>query len=170
MYNLYFATAKTVKVKTATETKPSSSYDFSKYTNQLMSPQGLALAGGILGLFLLHIFSGGKKGKLATSYWGGGKETARAKKKAIKQVTSPKCDSASLYIGVHKYKGQKLPKGSGGTPMYVPDVQRGTAVIGAPGSGKSFSAINPMLYSAIDQGFGIVLYDFKYPSQAKIAS
>ncbi len=171
MNNLYFATAKTVKVKQTQEAQPSaSSYNVSKYTNQLMSPQGLALAGGILALFLLQMFSAGKKGKLATSYWGGGKETACAKKKAIKQVTSPKCDSASLYIGVHKYKGQKLPKGSGGTPVYVPDVQRGTAVIGAPGSGKSFSAINPMLYSAIDQGFGIVLYDFKYPSQAKIAS
>lgn len=170
MNNLYLAQTPSTKVKTATESLPSSGYDFSKYTNQLMSPQGLALAGGILGLFLLQMFSGGKKGKLATSYWGGGQETNRAKKKAIKQVTSPKCDSASLYIGVHRYKGQKLPKGSGGTPMYVPDVQRGTAVIGAPGSGKSFSAINPMLYSAIDQGFGIVLYDFKYPSQAKIAS
>jgi type IV secretory pathway TraG/TraD family ATPase VirD4 len=170
MNNLYLAQTPSAKVKTATESLPSSGYDFGKYTNQLMSPQGLALAGGILGLFLLQMFSGGKKGKLATSYWGGGQETNRAKKKAIKQVTSPKCDSASLYIGVHKYKGQKLPKGSGGTPMYVPDVQRGTAVIGAPGSGKSFSAINPMLYSAIDQGFGIVLYDFKYPSQAKIAS
>lgn len=170
MNNLYLAQTPSTKVQTARESLPSSGYDFSKYTNQLMSPQGLALAGGILGLFLLQMFSGGKKGKLATSYWGGGQETNRAKKKAIKQVTSPKCDSASLYIGVHKYKGQKLPKGSGGTPMYVPDVQRGTAVIGAPGSGKSFSAINPMLYSAIDQGFGIVLYDFKYPSQAKIAS
>ena len=170
MNNLYLAQTPSTKVQTATESLPSSGYDFSKYTNQLMSPQGLALAGGILGLFLLQMFSGGKKGKLATSYWGGGQETNRAKKKAIKQVTSPKCDSASLYIGVHRYKGQKLPKGSGGTPMYVPDVQRGTAVIGAPGSGKSFSAINPMLYSAIDQGFGIVLYDFKYPSQAKIAS
>jgi type IV secretory pathway TraG/TraD family ATPase VirD4 len=146
MNNLYFATAKTVKVTQTQEAQPSaSSYNFSKYTNQLMSPQGLALAGGILALFLLQMFSAGKKGKLATSYWGGGKETACAKKKAIKQVTSPKCDSASLYIGVHKYKGQKPPKGSGGTPVYVPDVQRGTAVIGAPGSGKSFSAINPML-------------------------
>lgn len=170
MNNLYLAQTPSTKVQTARESLPSSGYDFSKYTNQLMSPQGLALAGGILGLFLLQMFSGGKKGKLATSYWGGGQETNRAKKKAIKQVTSPKCDSASLYIGVHRYKKQKLPKGSGGTPMYVPDVQRGTAVIGAPGSGKSFSAINPMLYSAIDQGFGIVLYDFKYPSQAKIAS
>jgi type IV secretory pathway TraG/TraD family ATPase VirD4 len=27
-----------------------------------------------------------------------------------------------------------------------------------------------MIYSAIDQGFPIVLYDFKYPTQAKVAS
>ncbi|MBW4512183.1 MAG: type IV secretion system DNA-binding domain-containing protein [Scytonematopsis contorta HA4267-MV1] len=144
--------------------------DFSKYTNQLMSPQGLSIVGGVGLILLLQMFGGGKKGKLATSYWGGDKEVKTAKKKALKQITSPKCDSASLYVGVHKYKGQKPPKGSGGVPLYVPDVQRGTAVIGAPGSGKSFSAINPMLYSAIDQGFGLVLYDFKYPSQAKIAS
>jgi len=144
--------------------------DLSKYTNQLMSPKGLALAGGILALFLLQMFSNGKKGKLATSYWGGAKETAQAKKKALKQISSPKCDSASLYIGVHKYNSLKQPKASGGVPLYVPDVQRGTAVIGAPGSGKSFSTINPMIYAAIDQGFGICLYDFKYPSQAKIAS
>ncbi|MBW4635085.1 MAG: type IV secretion system DNA-binding domain-containing protein [Iphinoe sp. HA4291-MV1] len=156
------------------EVKPStastgSADTFSKYANVLWSPQGLLLAGGILVVIALQMFNGGKKSKLATSYWGGGKETANAKKKAFKQITSPKCDSASLYVGIHKYKGMKLPKGSGGTPLYIPDVQRGTAVIGAPGSGKSFSAIDPMLYSAIDQGFGIVLYDFKYPSQAKIA-
>ncbi len=169
MNNLLIAT----KTKTVREVKSNSnnkSNDFSRYTNQLISPQGLAIAGGIIAVILLQMFSSGKKGKLATSYWGGDKETAQAKKKAFKQITSPKCDSASLYIGIHKCKGQKPPKGSGGVPLYVPDVQRGTAVIGAPGSGKSFSAINPMLYSAIDQGFGLVLYDFKYPSQAKIAS
>jgi type IV secretory pathway TraG/TraD family ATPase VirD4 len=169
MNNLLFAT----KTKTVREVKSNNnnkSNDFSRYTNQLISPQGLAIAGGIIAVILFQMFSSGKKGKLATSYWGGDKETKQAKKKALKQITSPKCDSASLYIGIHKYKGQKPPKGSGGVPLYVPDVQRGTAVIGAPGSGKSFSAINPMLYSAIDQGFGLVLYDFKYPSQAKIAS
>jgi type IV secretory pathway TraG/TraD family ATPase VirD4 len=169
MNNLLFSS----KTKTVREVKSNSnnkSNDFSRYTNQLISPQGLAIAGGIIAVILLQMFSSGKKGKLATSYWGGDKETAQAKKKAFKQIISPKCDSASLYIGIHKYKNQKPPKGSGGVPLYVPDVQRGTAVIGAPGSGKSFSAINPMLYSAIDQGFGLVLYDFKYPSQAKIAS
>lgn len=169
MNNLYLAQAQSV-VKTTID-KPASNQpnEYSKYTDILTSPQGLAILGGIGVVFLLQIFSGDKKGKLATSYWGGGTETARAKKKALKQIESPKCDSATLYIGTHQYKGQKKPKESGGTPLYVPDVQRGTAVIGAPGSGKSFSAINPMLYSAIDQGFGLVLYDFKYPSQARIA-
>lgn len=143
-----------------------------KYTSSLFSPNGIILAGCLLGIAAFSIFSGGKKGKLATSYFGGGKETAKAKKKALKQVTAPKCDSATLYIGRHKFKDgrTKGEKGSGGTPLYIPDVQRGTAVIGAPGSGKSFSAINPMIYSAIDQGFPIVLYDFKYPTQAKVAS
>ncbi|RUR83801.1 hypothetical protein PCC6912_20440 [Chlorogloeopsis fritschii PCC 6912] len=168
--NYLLATAKTKTVREVKADKKSSNQDFSKYTDKLISPQGLVLAGGIGLLLLLQLFSNGKKGKLATSYWGGAKETAQAKKKALKQITSPKYDSASLYIGVHRYKGQKPPKGSGGVPVYVPDVQRGTAVIGAPGSGKSFSAINPMIYSAIDQGFGIIIYDFKYPSQAKIAS
>ncbi|MEH1791443.1 type IV secretory system conjugative DNA transfer family protein [Nostoc sp.] len=170
MNNYLFATAKTKTVREVKANNKNSNTDFSKYTDKLMSPQGLLLAGGIGLMLLLQLFSNGKKGKLATSYWGGAKETAQAKKKALKQILAPKCDSASLYIGVHRYKGQKSPKGSGGVPVYVPDVQRGTAVIGAPGSGKSFSAINPMIYSAIDQGFGIVLYDFKYASQAKIAS
>ena len=170
MNNYLFVTTKAKTVREVKAAHKNSNPDFSKYTDKLMSPQGLLLAGGIGLLLLLQLFSNGKKGKLATSYWGGTKETAQAKKKALKQILAPKCDSASLYIGVHRYKGQKSPKGSGGVPVYVPDVQRGTAVIGAPGSGKSFSAINPMIYSAIDQGFGIVLYDFKYASQAKIAS
>ncbi|MEI2579868.1 type IV secretory system conjugative DNA transfer family protein [Scytonema sp. PRP1] len=143
-----------------------------KYTSSLFSPNGVILAGLLLGIAALSMFSGGKKGKLATSYFGGGKETAKAKKKALKQIASPKCDSATLYIGRHKFKNKRTKgeNGSGGTPLYITDVQRGTAVIGAPGSGKSFSAINPMIYSAIDQGFPIVLYDFKYPTQAKVAS
>ncbi|MBW4642688.1 MAG: type IV secretion system DNA-binding domain-containing protein [Goleter apudmare HA4340-LM2] len=143
-----------------------------KYTSSLFSPNGIILAGCLLGIAAFSIFSGGKKGKLATSYFGGGKETGKAKKKALKQVTAPKCDSATLYIGRHKFKDERTKgeKGIGGTPLYIPDVQRGTAVIGAPGSGKSFSAINPMIYSAIDQGFPIVLYDFKYPTQALVAS
>jgi type IV secretory pathway TraG/TraD family ATPase VirD4 len=46
--------------------------------------------------------------------------------------------------------------------LYFPDVQRGVFVCGAPGSGKTFSLINPLIRSSIDQGFPIALYDLKY--------
>ncbi|MBD2505633.1 type IV secretory system conjugative DNA transfer family protein, partial [Anabaena azotica] len=84
-------------------------------------------------------------------------------KKALLQIANPQCDSAALYIGKHQ-------EGGGGNTFYIPDVQRGTAVIGAPGSGKTFSAINPMIYSAIEQEYPCIVYDFKYPSQAKVAA
>ncbi|BAY73317.1 transfer complex protein TrsK-like protein (plasmid) [Trichormus variabilis NIES-23] len=141
-----------------------------KYTHQLFTPNGLIVL-SLLGTYILmRVFFGNSNNKkIATSYWGGAKETNTAKKRAIKQITQPKCDSAALYIGKHKIKGSK-EKTTNTFTFYIPDVQRGTAVIGAPGSGKTYSAINPMIYSAIDQGFPIVLYDFKYPSQAKVAA
>jgi type IV secretory pathway TraG/TraD family ATPase VirD4 len=39
--------------------------------------------------------------------------------------------------------------------------------MGGPGSGKTFSVIDQALLSAIDQGFPVLLYDFKYPTQSK---
>ncbi len=50
-------------------------------------------------------------------------------------------------------------------PVYVPDVQRGVAVMGGAGSGKTFSVIDPLIRSSIDQGFPTIVYDFKYPAQ-----
>ncbi|WP_193200319.1 type IV secretory system conjugative DNA transfer family protein [Nostoc sp. MG11] len=132
-----------------------------QYTHHLVSPTGLALSGAALAYIALNLLLGNSKNKrIATSYWGGKKEVSTAKKKALKQIASPKCDSASLWIG----------KRSLDFTLYVPDVQRGTVAIGAPGSGKTYSAINPMLFAAIEQGFPMILYDFKYPSQAKIAA
>ncbi len=51
--------------------------------------------------------------------------------------------------------------------LYVPDAQRSISVIGAPGTGKTFSVIDPLVASAIRQGFPTMLYDFKYPAQTK---
>ncbi len=52
-------------------------------------------------------------------------------------------------------------------PVYIPDVQRGIAVMGGAGSGKTFSVIDPLIRSSIDQGFPTIVYDFKYPAQTK---
>lgn len=46
---------------------------------------------------------------------------------------------------------------------------RGVLVIGTPGSGKSYSVINPAIRQMIDKGFAMCIYDFKYPDLAKIA-
>ena len=45
--------------------------------------------------------------------------------------------------------------------MWLPDIGRGTLVLGAPGSGKTFSTIDRMLESAFAQGFSVLLYDKK---------
>jgi len=63
---------------------------------------------------------------------------------------------------------RELQKFTSNERLYLPDMQRGTFVCGAPGSGKTFSVIDPLLRSAIEQGFPTVLYDFKYPGQAAI--
>jgi type IV secretory pathway TraG/TraD family ATPase VirD4 len=49
--------------------------------------------------------------------------------------------------------------------VWIPDTQRSIMVVGAPGSGKTFSAIDPMLRSIVEQGYPCILYDFKYPTQ-----
>ncbi|RMH41132.1 MAG: type IV secretory system conjugative DNA transfer family protein, partial [Gammaproteobacteria bacterium] len=49
--------------------------------------------------------------------------------------------------------------------IWIPDTQRSVMVVGAPGSGKTFSAIDPMLRAVVEQGYPLILYDFKYPTQ-----
>lgn len=143
--------------------------NITKYTHSIATPQGLGVIGMLVILAVMNYLSrhSNNKNKIGSSYWGSSKETSAAVKIAKKQIAAPQCDSAALYIGKLPDK-KKQEKGR--TPFFIPEVQRGTAVIGAPGSGKTFSAINPMVYSAIDQGFPIILYDFKYPSQAKIGA
>ncbi|MFD0764493.1 type IV secretion system DNA-binding domain-containing protein [Mucilaginibacter lutimaris] len=49
------------------------------------------------------------------------------------------------------------------------NVFRGTIVIGTPGSGKSFSIVNPFIRQLIAKGFAVCLYDFKFPDLGQIA-
>ncbi|MGY3055513.1 hypothetical protein ACVWYG_003734 [Pedobacter sp. UYEF25] len=46
---------------------------------------------------------------------------------------------------------------------------RATMVIGTPGSGKSFSIVNPFIRQMIAKEFCICLYDFKFPDLGQIA-
>lgn len=49
------------------------------------------------------------------------------------------------------------------------NVFRGTMVIGTPGSGKSFSVVNPFIRQLIAKGFAMCVYDFKFPDLGQIA-
>lgn len=46
---------------------------------------------------------------------------------------------------------------------------RATMVIGTPGSGKSFSIVNPFIRQLIAKAFATVIYDFKFPDLGRIA-
>ena len=43
---------------------------------------------------------------------------------------------------------------------------RGTCVVGTPGSGKTFSIIEPFIRQHSAKGFAMVVYDYKFPTLA----
>ena len=149
----------------------------------------------VLGLICLQASGDGKpRQKLASSQWGGAAEIACARRKAKKQIANPRRNKVSLYINLdpnmrrlrdkHWTKigwkdpvivkpakpepGQPKPKPDKQIPtFYIPDAQRGTIIAGSAGTGKSYSAADPLYRSAIDQGLPMLLYDFKYPEQTE---
>jgi type IV secretory pathway TraG/TraD family ATPase VirD4 len=122
----------------------------------LLSPTGLLLLVCAIGVAAISVYDG-RKGKLATSRWSNGKERNLARQLSDQQRSGNQRNAVSLYAG--------KPTLATPSPLYLPDAQRGIAVCGGPGSGKTFSIIDPAIRSAIDQEFPTIVYDFKYPSQ-----
>jgi type IV secretory pathway TraG/TraD family ATPase VirD4 len=153
------------------------------YQQQLWNPQGM-LTLALLGLGGFVMMSGDnsyKRGRMASARWAGGREKLAARKVAIKQIDERRRDGLTTWINTPLIHPLKQPLQRQGKiikryriipqaqTIFIPDGQRGTMVCGAPGSGKTFSVIDPMIRSVIDQGFPICLYDFKFPGgQAEI--
>lgn len=53
--------------------------------------------------------------------------------------------------------------------LFLTNPFAGILVIGGAGAGKSFSVIEPIIVQTIEQGHAGLLYDFKFPTLAKIA-
>jgi type IV secretory pathway TraG/TraD family ATPase VirD4 len=156
------------------------------YKDQFWNPQGLLTIAALTigGFFIMGGDSSStknKNGRMASAHWAGRKEKLAAQKVAIRQINERKRDGLTTWINTPLILRLKEPREKNGkivarykiTPradtIFIPDGQRGTAVCGAPGSGKTFSVIDPMVRSVIDQGFPICLYDFKFPGgQAEI--
>ncbi len=132
-----------------------SNLSFEKVIDFVTSDTGIILLGSAGAILLMKFLQGPNKNKIARSRWGGNAEKKTAKKIAFKEMKEKKKNKVSLYIGNNPKEAQ----------LYVTSAERGTAVIGGPGSGKTASCINPLVMSAIDQELPIVLYDFKYPQQ-----
>ena len=133
-----------------------------KLADLMKSQSGLVLLGCFASIGIFKLISGSNyKGKVATSYWGSSREKSQAAKKAKKQISKPIRNSVGLYVGTPPYIRTALQKQwysrgliktkptitqqllSSNSTLYVPDAQRGIAVIGAAGSGKTFSVIEP---------------------------
>jgi type IV secretory pathway TraG/TraD family ATPase VirD4 len=178
-------------VQQAATTTPAQSLQIERLPNLMKSQSGLLLFGCFVVIGVFKLVSGRNyKGKVATSYWGGSREKSRATRKAICQISKPTRNSVALYVGTPLHirirlenewrslgllktkttLNQQLHNFTSPNPtLYVPDAQRGIAVIGAAGSGKTFSVIDPLIRSAFDQGFPMLLYDFKFPAQTQRA-
>jgi type IV secretory pathway TraG/TraD family ATPase VirD4 len=125
-------------------------------SSQLLSGNGLMLLGCFIALGTLTMLDKRQNShkKQANARFGGTREKSVAKSRAISQIKQKKRNSVALYVGTNS------------PTLYLPDMQRGIAICGGPGSGKTFSIIDPVLRSAVEQGFPIILYDFKYPTQS----
>ena len=87
----------------------------------------------------------GSKGKLSTGRFGGQPEKRAAARVAQTHRKEKEPHRVTLKAGT----------------LDIPEAQQGIAVCGAPNSGKTFSIIDPAIRDAIDQGFPVVVYDFK---------
>lgn len=143
-----------------------------------ISPKQLGMIGAcILGICILILIEGQgshRKHRLATGRWAKGKDKSRARKRAKQQINERQKNKVTLCINAPRIKKQhgkgnasQIQVSKDSKTIYVPDAQRGISVIGGPGTGKTFSVIDPVIRSAIAQGFPLCLYDFKYPAQTQ---
>jgi type IV secretory pathway TraG/TraD family ATPase VirD4 len=126
----------------------------------------------LLGLLLgLKIISPKRKGLLTAAQWATTGAKLNAIRLAQKQLKSTKVNDVCLWIGsAPNWQLQGIMPSlltvTGKPPtVYVPQANRSVAVVGKPNSGKTFSALNPMIVSAIEQGMSVVLYEYKADEQ-----
>jgi type IV secretion system protein VirD4 len=150
--------------------RPLTGIDLGGLIGQFMNPEGLSMLGILLGLAVFSKILGSGKGKVTSGRLCGTAEKMAATGLAIKQMKEKKRQPVTLWSGKPTYwfNGQwkglsaRLQTLLGASPtVWFPNAERGTLVIGAPGSGKTFSVIDRMVESAFQQGFPVIIYDKK---------
>lgn len=136
-------------VSTPTQIPGGISDQFGALATAMKGENGVMLLITLTGWLVLAWLGRGtnRKNRLATARFAGTRETAVAKRKALKQIAARKHNVVAFKI----YNS-----------LYLPDAQRGIAVSGGAGSGKTASLILPIAQSAIEQNMPIYCFDFKY--------
>ena len=150
--------------------RPLTGIDLGGLIGQFMNPEGLSMLGILLGLAVFSKIVGSGKGKVTSGRLCGTAEKMAATGLAMKQMKDKKRQPVTLWSGKPTYWFNGLWRGLsarlqtllGASPtVWLPHAERGTLVIGAPGSGKTFSVIDRMVESAFQQGFPVIIYDKK---------
>ena len=139
----------------------------------LWTPRGLLMIGLVVGVYLLSAIAP-KKANLTSGRFAGRGDKLKASNKAYQQLQSGEADDVVLWCGSppewqHNGLMAGLTTACIGEPptVYVPEANRSSVVIGKAGSGKTFSVIDPLVASAVEQGHPILLYDYKADAYGK---
>ncbi|MDJ0690182.1 MAG: type IV secretion system DNA-binding domain-containing protein [Xenococcaceae cyanobacterium MO_188.B32] len=147
---------------------------FDEVFTVLNNPDILTMFGIVVGLLFVSLFLGNRKNnKITSGRFANNGDKLQATKKALKQIESVKQNQpqpCTLWSGTPNYwfEGKLKKIGAswqtmlGASPtVWFPHAERGILVIGAPGSGKTFSVIDRLLESAYQQGLPVAIYDKK---------
>ena len=131
-------------------------------------------------LCLFYLFDGGssKKRRLTVADWANQQALVASTLKGIQQLRKPSLSQVCLWLGTYQLpsKKNKLPQRLQllklflewkPNPLLIPSCNPLIEVMGKSGSGKTYSVINPLLMSAIEQDHPILLYEAKADGKGK---
>lgn len=119
----------------------------------------LYMAASVLGTVLVHVALDNiskflKEGLL--------KDRFNLENESFEQCTELVENKYSVNVPMRYYYKGKFRKGW----VNISNPFRGTWVVGTPGSGKTFSIIDPFIRQHSAKGFALVVYDYKFPTLA----
>ncbi len=131
-------------------------------------------------LSLLYFLTGSssKKRRLTVADWANQQALLASTNKGIKQLRKQSKSQVCLWIGDYQLPSKnnkwpqrlqllKLQLGFKPSTFLIPSCNPLIEVMGKSGSGKTYSVINPLLMSGIEQGHPILLYEAKADGTGK---
>lgn len=114
----------------------------------------------IIGLFMIHASLDNIAKYFSHKL---GEDRFNFENESFEQSTRLNSNKYSVNIPMTYYYKGRINKGW----INVINPFRGTWVVGTPGSGKTFSVIEPFMRQHSQKGFSMVVYDYKYPTLAR---